>query len=101
MQISDYDYDMSSTEEHPTSCSAYSKCAAAGLSEGACCPSNDGMFPITKTIYFDKSGGYPFSELEIRKSRFFMTWMIWGTPMAMETDDFKTKNPKSPSPDCR
>eukprot|EP00435_Cladocopium_sp_Y103_P060540 s889_g22.t1 len=32
------------SEEHPTSCSAYSKCAAAGLSEGACCPSKEGQF---------------------------------------------------------
>eukprot|EP00913_Durusdinium_trenchii_P010204 g9565.t1 len=30
------------SQEHPTSCSAYAKCAAAGLKEGACCPSKEG-----------------------------------------------------------
>lgn len=35
-------------QEHPTSCSAYSKCAAAGLNEGACCPSKQARYVCTE-----------------------------------------------------
>lgn len=46
------------SQEHPTSCSAYAKCAAAGLKEGACCPSKEAACDAKQETL--KAGGTVF-----------------------------------------